>query len=63
MNGSLWCESGKTVNGPKPKWFATPTSAATTHAEGSLASTRAGRPGVRKKPFFTEYVKILKSSL
>jgi len=31
-------------------------------AEGSLASMRAGRPGVRKKPFLTENVKIFRSS-
>ncbi|MEX2264630.1 MAG: hypothetical protein WD696_21930 [Bryobacteraceae bacterium] len=30
----------------------------TTQAEGSLASTRAGRPGVRKKPLFTEKVNV-----
>ena len=51
------------MNGPYPKLLATPTSIATTHADGRFASTRAGIPGVRKKPFFTLYVNVFMSSL
>ena len=63
MKGSLWCASGQTVNGLYPKWLATPTSVATTHALGSLASTRGAIPGVRKNPFFTANVNVFVSSL
>ena len=52
-----------TVNGPYPKLLATPTSIATTQTEGSFASTRAGSPGVRKKPFLTLNVNVFVSSL
>src|SRR6266496_5832104 len=38
MKGSLWCARGHTVKGLYPKLLATPTSIATTHALGSLAS-------------------------
>src|ERR1019366_3289530 len=50
MKGSLWCESGNVVNGPYPKWFATPTTAATTQAEGRVASMRAGNAHARRGP-------------
>src|SRR3954468_5298306 len=59
MKGSLWCARGHTVKGLYPKLLATPTSIATTHTLGSLASTRAAIPGVRKNPFFTLNVNVL----
>jgi len=63
MNGWLWCEHGNVVYVPYPKLLATPTTAATMAAVGSFASIRTGSPGVRKKPFWTEYVNVFESSL
>src|ERR1039458_129175 len=59
MKGSLWWPSGNVVNVPYPKLLATPTTAATTQADGSFASILAGSPGVRKNPSLTLNVNVL----